>query len=181
MERIMGAHIPPPPSGVEAVEPDTRGATTIREQLDKHTSSASCYACHAKFDPAGFALESFDIAGGWQERYRALGEIGEPAEGIGLNGLLFTYRNAEPVDPSGVLEDGRAFADIHEFKSHLLTDERAIARNLVKQLVLYATGAEASFSERPQVEAILDLSQKSDYGVKSIIHAVVQSDLFNIK
>ncbi len=181
MERILGVHIPPPPSGVEAVEPDTRGATTIREQLDKHTSSASCYACHAKFDPAGFALESFDIAGGWQERYRALGEIGEPVEGIGLNGLLFTYRNAEPVDPSGALEDGRAFADIHEFKSHIVADERAIARNLVKQFILYATGATVSFSERQQIEEILDSCQKSEYGIKSIIHAVVQSDLFKIK
>lgn len=181
MERILGVHIPPPPSGIEAVEPDTRGATTIREQLDKHTSSASCYACHAKFDPAGFALESFDIAGGFQERYRALGEIGEPVEGIGLNGLLFTYRNAEPVDPSGEFEDGRTFADIHEFKSHLLADERAIARNLVKQFILYATGATVSFSERQQVEAILDSCQESEYGVRSIIHAIVQSDLFKIK
>lgn len=181
MERILGVHIPPPPSGIEAVEPDTRGATTIREQLDKHTSFDSCYACHAKFDPAGFALESFDIAGGWQEQYRALGDIGELAEGIGLNGLIFTYRNAEPIDPSGVLEDGRAFADIHEFKSHLLTDERAIARNLVNQFILYGTGATASFSERHQIEEILDSCQKSEYGVKSIIHAVVQSDLFKMK
>ena len=181
MERILGVHIPPPPSGVEAVEPDTRGATTIREQLDKHTTTASCYACHAKFDPAGFALESFDIAGGWQERYRAIGELGEPVEGIGLNGLLFTYRNAEPVDPSGVLQDGRAFADIHAFKSHLLADERAIARNLVKQFILYATGATMSFSERQQVEAIIDSCQDSEYGVRSIIHAVIQSDLFKIK
>lgn len=181
MERILGVHIPPPPSGIEAVEPDTRGATTIREQLDKHTSFTSCYTCHAKFDPAGFALESFDIAGGFQERYRALGEIGEPAEGIGLNGLVFTYRNAEPVDPSGVLEDGRAFADIHEFKSHLLADERAIARNLVKQFILYATGATVSFSERPQIEEILNACQDDEYRGKSIIHAVVQSDLFRIK
>jgi hypothetical protein len=181
MERILGVHIPPPPSGIEAVEPDTRGATTIREQLDKHTAFESCNACHAKFDPAGFALESFDIAGGWQERYRALGEIGELADGVGLNGLIFTYRNAEPVDPSGILEDGRAFADIHEFKSHLLADERAIARNLVNQFILYATGATPSFSERQQIEEILDACQNFEYGLKSIIHAVVQSDLFKIK
>ncbi|TWT54789.1 hypothetical protein Pla22_24430 [Rubripirellula amarantea] len=181
MERLLGVHIPPPPSGVEAVEPDTRGATTIREQLDKHTSFESCHMCHAKFDPAGFALESFDIAGGWQERYRAIGEIGEPLEGIGLNGLFFTYRNAEPVDPSGVLQDGRAFADIQEFKSHLLSDERAIARNLVKQFIVYATGATISFSERQQVEEIIDSCQDNEYGVRSIIHAVIQSDLFKIK
>ena len=36
MERILGLPPPPPPASVPAVEPDTRGATTIREQLDKH-------------------------------------------------------------------------------------------------------------------------------------------------
>ena len=74
MERILGAPPPPPPPTVPAVEPDIRGATTIRQQLDKHRSLASCSACHAKIDPAGFALESFDVMGGWRTNYRALGE-----------------------------------------------------------------------------------------------------------
>ena len=81
MERILGKPPPPPPPGVPAVEPDTRGATTIREQLDKHRTVASCAACHAKIDPPGFALESFDVIGGWRDRYRALGD-GEPRAGV---------------------------------------------------------------------------------------------------
>ncbi len=71
MERILGLPVPPPPPGVPAVEPDIRGATTIREQLAKHRNSESCAGCHAKIDPPGFALESFDVIGGWRERYRA--------------------------------------------------------------------------------------------------------------
>ena len=47
MERILGKAPPPPPPNVPAVEPDTRGATTIRQQLDKHRSLESCAACHA--------------------------------------------------------------------------------------------------------------------------------------
>jgi uncharacterized protein DUF1588 len=52
------------------LEPDIRGATTIREQLAKHRSIASCASCHARIDPAGNALESFDVIGGWRENYR---------------------------------------------------------------------------------------------------------------
>jgi len=181
MERIMGVHIPPPPSGVEAVEPDTRGATTIREQLDLHRQSESCNACHSKFDPAGFALESFDVAGGWRDRYRAVGDIGDPVEGLGKNGHAFVFREAEPVDPSGAFSDGRSFEDIDGLKALLLEDERVVARNFVKQLIVYATGAPVSFSDRSAVEAILDRSTKSGYGTRTILKEVVQSGLFRIK
>ena len=65
MDRIMGDPPPPPPASVPAVEPDIRSAKTIRELLKRHTESASCAACHAKFDPVGLALENFDVIGGW--------------------------------------------------------------------------------------------------------------------
>ncbi len=181
MERILGAHIQPPPSGVEAVEPDTRGATTIREQLDLHRADQSCNSCHAKIDPTGFALESFDIAGGWRDRYRAVGEIGEPAQGYGKNGHEFIFRNAAPVDSSGYLPNGEPFADIEELKGLLVKDERTIARNLVRQFLVYATGAPVSFSDRIHVEKILDHCEDSQYGVRSLLSAVVQSELFAIK
>ena len=181
MERILGEHIPPPPSGVEAVEPDTRGATTIREQLDLHRADESCNSCHVKIDPTGFALESFDIAGGWREQYRAVGEIGELVEGYGKNGHEFIFRIAEPVDSSGYLPTGDAFTDIDELKNLLVKDDRAIARNVVRQFLVYATGAPVTFSDRLHVEKILDRCEESEYGVRSLLHAVVQSELFAIK
>ncbi|MCZ6672863.1 MAG: DUF1588 domain-containing protein, partial [Verrucomicrobia bacterium] len=181
MERIMGIEIPPPPSGVEAIEPDTRGATTIREQLEKHREVQSCNVCHAKFDPVGFALESFDVAGGWQDRYRAVGEEGEPAIGFGKNGHEFIFRYAQPVDCSGELIDGRTFADISELKGHLMADERALARNLVNRFIVYATGAPVIFGDRTIVENILDRCEKNEFGVRSLIHEVVQSEIFKIK
>src|SRR5262249_11504688 len=140
MERILGRPPPPPPATVPAVDPDTRGATTTREQLDKHRTQESCSACHAKMDPAGFALENFDVLGGWRERYRALGD-GPHERGYGKNGQPFEFHLAQPVDASGVLPDGRRFRDINELKRLLLDDERQIARNLAQQLVVYATGA----------------------------------------
>ena len=174
----MGVHIPPPPSGVEAITPDTRGATTIREQLDKHREVESCAGCHRKFDPVGFALESFDVAGGWRDRYRSLGEEGERVKGFGKNGHAFKFRLAKPIDCAGELEDERAFEDINQLKQLLLKDERAIARNLVHQFVVYATGAPVSFGDRATVEAILDQCADNDYGVRSLIHALIQSELF---
>jgi hypothetical protein len=69
-ERLLGTPIPPPPPDIPAIEPDTRGAKTLREQLAMHRDKGSCAACHAKFDPYGFALESFDPTGASRNNYR---------------------------------------------------------------------------------------------------------------
>ncbi|MEX0321652.1 MAG: DUF1588 domain-containing protein [Puniceicoccaceae bacterium] len=181
MERIVGIEIPPPPSGVEAVEPDIRGATTIREQLEKHTTIASCYSCHAKFDPVGLAMENFDVVGGWRDQYRAVGDDGEPIEGFGKNGHSFVYWPAQPVDSSGEMEDGTPFSSIHDLKDILAADDRQLARNLVNRFIVYATGAPVSFSEREEVERILDTAQTNDYGVRSLLLEVINSEIFKIK
>jgi hypothetical protein len=180
MERILGRKPPPPPPSVPAVEPDIRGATTIREQLDKHRSLETCAACHAKIDPPGFALESFDVMGGWRERYRAEGGD-QPEKGIAKSGQKFAFHYALSVDASGELPDGRKFRDIREFKQLLLADEKQIARNLARQLTVYATGAPVRFADREQVEAMLERASSSHYGVRSLIHELVQSELFRNK
>jgi hypothetical protein len=180
MERILGQKPPPPPPTVPALEPDIRGAVTIRQQLDKHRSLETCRACHAKIDPAGFALENFDVMGGWRDRYRSESE-GEPAEGIAKSGQKFAFHYGLPVDASGVLPDGREFRDIRELKQLLLADERQLARNLARQLAIYATGAPIHFADRPEIEGILDRSASSHYGVRSLIQELVQSELFLTK
>ncbi len=180
-ERILGHPVPPPPTGVPPVEPDTRGAKTIRQQLDQHRSQTFCRSCHARIDPAGFALESFDVVGGYRDQYRALGEGGPHPLGIGKAGHLFEFHMALPVDASGTLPDGRNFADVRELKKLILADERQVARNLATQLVTYATGAPVRFGDRPQLEAILDKAKPSGYGTESIIDAIIQSDFFRSK
>ncbi len=180
MERILGEPPPPPPPGVPAVEPDTRGATTIRQQLDKHRSIPSCAACHNKIDPPGFALESFDVLGGWRTRYRST-EEGEPVKGLGKNGHSFTFRLSQPVDAAGQLAGGERFENIVEFKRLLCKDERRIARNMVKQFLAYGTGAAAGFADRAEVERMLDAAARDRFGVRELIHQVVQSKLFTHK
>ncbi|NOT60735.1 MAG: DUF1592 domain-containing protein [Acidobacteria bacterium] len=177
MERILGKPAPPPPPGTPAVEPDIRGATTLRQQLDQHRTNPSCNVCHAKIDPAGFALENFDVFGGWQNKYRALAE-GEKASGTGKNGQKFAFRYLQPVDASGQLPDGQRFQDVRELKRLLLKDERQIARNLIAQLLVFATGAPVQFGDRPKVEALLDRAATKGYGAKTLMHLLIESELF---
>lgn len=180
-ERLLGMPVPPPPPGVPAIEPDIRGTHTIRDQLAKHRADPLCASCHIKIDPAGFALESFDIFGGLRKTYRAMGDPEVPSEQFGLDGIRYEFHSALPVDSTGQLPDGRPFADITMFRKLLLNDERQIARNLVNQLVVFATGAPVTFGDRARVEAILDRARKSRYGVRSLVLALVESDLFRSK
>ncbi len=177
MSRIVGRPPPPPPASVPAVEPDIRGATTIREQLAQHRNQETCNACHKLIDPAGFALESFDVMGAWRERYRTVGG-GEPVKGIGHNGLFYHFGLGPNVDPSGEMPDGRAFADVRQLKRCLVNEEEQLARNLARQLTIFATGAPISFSDRAAIERLVQRNRAHGFGVRSLIHELVQSDLF---
>lgn len=161
-ERLLGLHIPPPPPNIPAVEPDIRGAVSIRDQLDKHRSNESCAACHAKIDPAGFALENYDPVGLWRTTY-----------GTGKKG--------KPVDSSGVTPDGVAFKNIGEWKTIYSRRPEQLARGFAQQLVTYATGAPPRFSDRDSIEVIVDHAEQRDYGVRTILHAVVDSPIFRNK
>jgi hypothetical protein len=177
MTRLLGQPPHPPPPNLPAIEPDIRGATTVREQLAKHRNQASCNACHRNIDPPGFALESFDVMGAWRDHYRATGQA-NPVKGVGHNGLKYHFSWGPKVDASGELPDGEHFSDIREFKVCLLKDEEQLARNFVQQLVIYATGAPIGYSDRPRIERMLAKTREKGYGVRSIIHELVQSDLF---
>jgi hypothetical protein len=176
-ERILGFETPPPPP-VPAVEPDIRGAVTIRQQIEAHRADPSCALCHARMDPPGLALESFDVMGAWRDRYRAVNDEVPAHPGVGLDGQTFKFHFALPVDPSGRLMDGRQFDDIRQLKVLLLKDEEQIARNLLRQLTIYATGAPIGFSDRKVIETMLDDTRASQFGVRSLVHQVVQSELF---
>jgi len=102
-------------------------------------------------------------------------------KGFGKNGLPFEFHEAQTVDASGELPGGGTFRDVIELKRLLLRDERQIARNLVRQLLVFATGAEVRFGERAQVEAVLDRAAARRYGVRTLALGIVESDLFRYK
>ncbi len=177
LERILGNAPPPPPPDIPAIEPDIRGATTIRQQLNKHRSIASCNSCHQHIDPPGFALESFDPIGSYRDFYRASART---TAGIvqlpGYTGRAF-YRGPD-VEKGGVTHDGKAFTTIEDYKRLLLESPDQITRNLAEKLLTYATGAEPQFADREVVEEIVTKVRAKKYGFRTLVHEVVQSRIF---
>jgi hypothetical protein len=179
MKHLLGRPPSPPPADVGAIEPDTRGTTTVREQLAKHRSVESCAGCHKSIDPPGFALENFDVIGTWRERYRSQGKGDIVKEQF--RGRNVGYRAGPPVDPSGEFADGIKFTNVDEFKQHLLTQTDQVARAITGNLIAYGTGATVAFADRPAVEKILKNAENKKYGFRTLVHEVVQSELFQSK
>ncbi len=174
LDRILGTPPPKPRVDVEAVEPDIRGATTIREQLAKHRERSECASCHALIDPPGFALENFDVIGGWRDRYRSIG-VGEP---IVEQGRKRRYLAGPSVDSSDVLLDGRRFKDITEYKQLLLADKNQLTRALAEKLLTYALGSAPTLTDRPDIRSIVQRVSEKQYGFRTLIHEIVQSRIF---
>lgn len=175
-ERILGITLPNPPEDVPKIEPDIRGATTIREQLAKHRSTPGCTSCHKVIDPPGFALETFDVIGGWRDFYRAPKFTGKA---IVLTRFNNRRVNRGPAVERGyTMPDGRAFADITEYKALLLADHERIVAALATKLLTYATGAPVQFADREDIAAIVAETRAKNFGVRSLIHAITQSRPF---
>ncbi|MCP4191905.1 MAG: DUF1592 domain-containing protein [Planctomycetaceae bacterium] len=181
LRTFLGTPTPPPPESVAAVEPDIRGTETIREQLATHREMTECARCHDEIDPPGFALESYDVLGRFRTHYRVA--IGKAQKGVArqVNGKPALYKLGKSVDASGVLHDGRAFDGVDQFRDHLASHDREMARNLLNQFLAYSTGAPAGFSDREFIENTLDRLADQGFGARSMIHAIVQSRLFREK
>ena len=118
LENILGTPPPPPPDDVPVIDPDVRGAKSIRELLSKHRESPNCYGCHQKIDPLGFALENFNPIGQWRTSYGKAGKI----------------------DAAGELPSGQAFTDVAGLKKILVERRDLFARMLTERLLAYACG-----------------------------------------
>ncbi len=181
MDRILGQPPEPPPPNIAAVEPDVRGTTTIREQLAKHSDNPSCASCHVKMDPPGFALEAFDVIGGYRTRYRSIGE-GDAAPRGNIDPFIgIGFKLGPKVDSSGQLADERKFSDIRELQVILAADNHTLLRNLAQQLAIYSTGRDIAFSDRQSLNDIVARTKKQGGGVRTLIHELVQSNLFQTR
>lgn len=179
MERILGETTPPPPPGIPGVEPDIRGASTLRELLSQHRNASECQSCHQKIDPLGFALEQFNPIGGFRHRYRTIGE-GDKVD-IHISGRAVRYRLGRDVDATGILESGEAFQDFRGLRDILAEDQNRLARSLTIKLLTFATGREMGFSDRAEIDRIVQESAEKNYGVRDLIHLVIDSSIFKKK
>ena len=179
MERILGHSPPPPPPGIPGVEPDIRGASTLRELLEKHRNLDSCRSCHQMIDPPGFALESFDPIGGWREDFRSLGS-GDKVDLV-INGRKVRYRRGQPVNATGELADGTKFDSFKSFRDILAKQEDVLARTLATKFLTFATGREMGFSDRDTIDELVSRSKAKGHGVRDLIELVVTSKTFRQK
>jgi hypothetical protein len=156
LENILGTPPAPPPDNVPAIDPDVRGAKSMREILSKHRDNPACFDCHRKIDPLGFALESFDPIGAWRP----------------------TYAKSVPIDTAGELPNGQRFEDIAGLKRLLVERKAQFARMLTERVLTYACGRRIEVIDRPAVDAILATTKSNDYPFRDLIEQIVLSDAF---
>jgi len=174
LDRIMGMPPKPPPPDAGSIEPDTRGSTTIRQQLARHRQIESCGSCHIKIDPLGFSLENFDVIGGWREYYRSTGN-GKPVE---IDGKKMRWLQGPAIDAGDVMADGRKIGNVDELKQILLDDSDVFGRALTIRLLTYGTGGQVEAVDQREVTAILNQAKARKWGFRSLLHEIVTSPLF---
>ncbi|MEM9280977.1 MAG: DUF1592 domain-containing protein [Verrucomicrobiota bacterium] len=176
-ERILGHHPSPPPPGIPGVEPDIRGAETLRQILAQHRDSENCQSCHETIDPPGFALESFNPIGGWRTHFRSLGAGEHPVQKQ-VGNVTIRYKIGPEVDASGTLPDGRGFSGYEEYRNLIASDRDQLAKAFLTNLLIFATGREMGFSDRPEIEGLVQASAEQGHGIRDLVFLVLSSQPF---
>jgi hypothetical protein len=159
LENILGTPPAPPPDNVPPIDPDVRGARSMREILARHRDNPACFECHRKIDPLGFALEAFDPIGA----------------------LRTTYARNLAIDTSGELPSGQRFADVAGLKRLLVERKAQFARMLTERILAYACGRRLEPLDRPAVDAIIEETRPGDHPFRELIEQVVLSATFRSK
>ncbi len=158
LNNIFGLSIPPPPADVDRNIETKPGAkpTTMRERLAQHRQDPSCNGCHSVIDPLGFALENFDVIGGW----RSVDELGQP------------------VDATGSTESGATIDGLSGLRTLLLEQPEQFPRTVTEKLMAYALGRRLEYYDRPAVRRIVRDAGVQNYRWSSIILGIVESPNF---
>ncbi len=159
LENILNAPPPPPPPDVPSLEEHAVGkSASLREQMEKHRTSAACSSCHARMDPLGFALEHFDAIGRWRDK----------------DGKF-------PIETSGTLPDGRSFKDHADLRALLKSDAIAFTECLAAKMLTYALGRELERADKEAVRAIAKRVAGEGYRFSSLVLAIARSAPFQMQ
>jgi mono/diheme cytochrome c family protein len=158
VNNIMGQPITPPPPGVDTNIDNKPGAAmkSIRERLAQHRNNPSCNACHASIDPLGFALENFDVIGGWRN----------------------TDESGQKVDATGVTVTGKKIDGLPGLRSLLLDDPQQFPRTVTEKLMAYALGRKLEYYDLPTVRKVVRDAAPQDYRWSAIVLGIVKSPNF---
>jgi hypothetical protein len=159
LNNILGLPVPPPPPGVDTNLAEIKpGAppSSIRERLAEHRQNPSCNSCHSVIDPLGFALENFDVIGGW----RTLDDSGRP------------------VDTSGTTASGAKVDGLRGLRALLLDEPQQFPRTVTEKLLAYALGRRLEYYDRPTIRKIVRDAAAHDYRWSALILGVVESPAF---
>ena len=158
LDNLLGTPPPDPPPNIPALNDQRTQARrpTVRARLEAHRANPACSACHAMIDPTGFALENFDAIGRW----RVVDE------------------SFNPIDPSGVLPDGRAFDGVAEMRDALARDPRQFVTTVTEKLMTYALGRGLDHTDMPTLRRIVREAAADDYRFQSVVLGIVTSDPF---
>ena len=158
LNNILGLPVPPPPPGVDTNLDNKPGAKnlSIRERLAQHRANPTCSSCHSVIDPLGFALENFDVIGGW----RTADESGKP------------------VDASGTTANGTKVDGLPGLRALLLADPDQFPRMVTEKLMTYALGRRLEYYDRPAIRKIVRGAAASNYSWSSIMVGIAKSPTF---
>ncbi len=158
LNNIFGLPIPPPPPGVNTTLEAKAGVTppSIRERLAQHRNNPSCNSCHSVIDPLGFALENFDVIGGW----RTIDEADKP------------------VDASGTTTSGVKIEGLKGLRALLLAEPDQFPKTVTEKLMAYALGRRLEYYDEPTVRQIVHKAAAQQYRWSSLILGIVQSPAF---
>ncbi len=162
-ENILGVVPPPPPDEVPEIEPDVRGAKTLRERLAKHLASKTCAECHRKIDPPGFGLEMFDELGKWRDRYPKANKKAK----------------ALKVDATGEMPSGEKVDSFEGLKEGLVsTRAEVFQRHLISTLLAHATGRQMEAVDQFAMRDIQAKVESGGGGLRTLVVEALVSEIF---
>ena len=159
LNNIFGLPVPPPPPGVDTNLARPSPARRPRRFASGWRSTGRIRRATVvirSIDPLGFALENFDVIGGW----RTVDESGKP------------------VDASGTTVSGAKVEGLSGLRALLLDQPEQFPRTVTEKLLAYALGRRLEYYDRPAVRKIVRDAAAHDYRWSSLILGIVESPAF---
>lgn len=161
LENLFGTPPPAPPPSIPSLEEAKKEGVelkTLRQQLAVHREDKSCAACHAHFDPIGLALETYSNIGKWRDA-----DAGEP------------------VDASGKMVTGEAFANFAELRGIIAARKDKFYRGLTEHLMTYALGRGLEPYDAATIDRISDKLLTDGGKFSTLITMLVESSAFQAR